>query len=175
MAVSKGNNAGVLPEDPFAVAQLPGSDTVYDRDLRTLQHCTADLCPFGLGGQPEFAGTREVRCVCETTHLRNRQRNACPARLSAFGIPALLQPHTGERHGRMHRSYVTCCVVPQDGTDVYVNRAPYMPNSGFVGVVSASFDDTRIAAAVDFLAFLAHENAVISQMNDSEQGFVERL
>lgn len=50
----------------YAMAHLPGSESVFLRDEGKLAACTGALCPFGLGGQPEAAelqGRRQLQAV----------------------------------------------------------------------------------------------------------------
>lgn len=45
----------------YGVAQLPGSEVVYDRDMMSLQPCTAELCPCGLDSRTEQVLLQQVR------------------------------------------------------------------------------------------------------------------
>lgn len=56
----------------------------------------------------------------------------------------------------------------QDNTTVYVNRAPYVPYSGLVGVVSAAAEADRRQVSFDFLVFLADRNKELALSPNSE-------
>lgn len=47
----------------YALAALPGSETVYIRRRRQLVACTPELCPYGLGGAPEAIERLMVRII----------------------------------------------------------------------------------------------------------------
>ena len=56
----------------------------------------------------------------------------------------------------------------QDGRTLYVNRAPYLPYTGVVGLVAAAVDPERQRRAFDFLTYLSAANLNLSLASDSE-------
>ncbi|GIL52667.1 hypothetical protein Vafri_8489 [Volvox africanus] len=58
-------------------------------------------------------------------------------------------------------------VHQKDNALVYVNRAPYLPYTGAVGVVSANVDPNQRQLAFDFLIFLAERNRELALSSNS--------
>ncbi|KAG2434059.1 hypothetical protein HXX76_007787 [Chlamydomonas incerta] len=97
----------------YAMAPLPGSSQVYDREQQALVECgSAAQCPYGAGGRPEP-------------------------------------------------------ITAQDGRTLYVNRAPYLPYTGVVGLVAAAVDPERQRVGFDFLSYLSAANLNLSLSNDN--------
>jgi hypothetical protein len=48
----------------YEIAQLPGSEVVYDRDIMDMRPCTAELCPCGLDNRTEQIVLQEVSGSC---------------------------------------------------------------------------------------------------------------
>lgn len=87
-------------------------------------------------------GARDAQCDGVETQLRAAAGVTELGAVLILGIPLT--------HARTY--------LPQNHETVYVNRAPYLPYSGVVGIVSAQVDSTQQQAAYDFLIFLAQNN-----------------
>eukprot|EP00198_Chlamydomonas_reinhardtii_P006617 XP_001695953.1 predicted protein [Chlamydomonas reinhardtii] len=58
-------------------------------------------------------------------------------------------------------------VTTADGRTLYVNRAPYLPYTGVVGLVAAAVDPERQRRAFDFLTYLSAANLNLSLASDN--------
>ncbi|KAL6749500.1 hypothetical protein V8C86DRAFT_994651 [Haematococcus lacustris] len=153
------------------VAPLPGWALVLNRTSGSLQPCTSpDMCPYGLGGRPEallLPGNASSQLTAQHSLLTTFPNPTAP-------LPS--PPSNSSGNGGNSSSSSSNGLSSSQGSNsssranlgssgvggsagLWVNRAPFSPSSGAVGVVSRLADKQQAGSAVLLLLHLATQAA----------------
>ncbi|EFJ49433.1 guanylyl and adenylyl cyclase family member, partial [Volvox carteri f. nagariensis] len=148
---------------PGALAALEGEDCLDSASARAFLEGECALA-FGWGdlfkSSELFLDSNSVKSRYAISVLPGSEvvydrdamvRKDCTAKLCPYGLND--QPEQ--------------IVHQEDNSIVYVNRAPYLPYTGLVGVVSADIDPAQQQTAFDFLVFLAEHNRELALSRSS--------